>query len=109
MNLRQEYANTSIALADRAYRADGLTGNLVIGASNVAITSVVTSSSDIIPDAGDTYDLGSSTNRWQNAYINGIHHLGQTNGTAEVRATQANVTTELVPAFPTTPTLVTQL
>lgn len=101
MNLRQEYANTSIALADRAYRADGLTGNLVIGASNVAITSVVTSSSDIIPDAGDTYDLGSSTNRWQNAYINGILSIGQTNGTAEIRATQANVTTRIgTTAFP---------
>ncbi len=48
MNLRQEYANTSIALADRAYRVDGISGNLVIGASNVGITSIVTSSSDII-------------------------------------------------------------
>ena len=54
MNLRQEYSNTSIALADRAYRADGVTGNLVIGASNVAITSIVTTSSDIITDAGQT-------------------------------------------------------
>ena len=95
MNLRQEYANTSIALADRAYRADGLTGNIVIGASNVAITSLVTSASDIIPDAGDTYDLGSSTNRWQNIYVNGILSLGQTGGTAEVRATSANVTTRV--------------
>ena len=92
MNLRQEYANTSIALADRAY---GLTGNIVIGASNVAITSLVTSASDIIPDAGDTYDLGSSTNRWQNIYVNGILSLGQTGGTAEVRATSANVTTRV--------------
>ena len=89
MNLRQEYANTSIA------RADGLTGNIVIGASNVAITSLVTSASDIIPDAGDTYDLGSSTNRWQNIYVNGIISLGQTGGTAEVRATSANVTTRV--------------
>lgn len=103
MNLRQEYANTSIALADRAYRADGLTGNLVIGASNVGITSIVTSSSDIIPDAGDTFDLGSSTNRWQNAYVNGILSLGQTGGTAEVRSTAANVTTKIgTTAFPIT-------
>tara|TARA_B100000963_G_scaffold168901_1_gene146750 strand:- start:14891 stop:17056 length:2166 start_codon:yes stop_codon:yes gene_type:complete len=103
MNLRQEYANTSIALADRAYRADGLTGNLVIGASNVAITSIVTTASDIIPDAGDTYDLGSSTNRWQNAYINGILSLGQTGGSAEVRSTAANVTTRIgTTSFPIT-------
>ena len=103
MNLRQEYANTSIALADRSYRADGLTGNLVIGARNVAITSIVTSSSDIIPDAGDTYDLGSSTNRWQNIYVNGIVALGQTGGTSEVRATSANVTTRIgTTAYPIT-------
>ena len=103
MNLRQEYANTSIALADRAYRADGVTGNIVIGASNVAITSLVTSASDIIPDAGDTYDLGSSTNRWQNIYVNGTVSLGQTGGTAEVRATSANVTTRIgTTAFPIT-------
>ena len=103
MNLRQEYSNTSIALADRAYRADGITGNLVIGASNVAITSIVTTSSDIIPDAGDTYDLGSSTNRWQNVYVNGILSLGQTAGTAEVRSTAANVTTKIgTTAYPIT-------
>ena len=103
MNLRQEYSNTSIALADRAYRADGISGNLVIGASNIAITSIVTTSSDIIPDAGDTFDLGSSTNRWQNIYINGIASLGQTNGTSEVRATAANVTTRIgTTAFPIT-------
>ena len=103
MNLRKEYANTSIALADRAYRADGITGNLVIGASNVGITSIVTSSSDIIPDAGDTFDLGSSTNRWQNIYVNGILSLGQTGGTAEVRSTAANVTTKIgTTAFPIT-------
>jgi len=103
MNLRQEYANTSIALTDRAYRADGITGNLVIGASNVGITSIVTSSSDIIPDSGDTFDLGSSTNRWQNVYVNGILSLGQTGGTAEVRSTAANVTTKIgTTAFPIT-------
>lgn len=103
MNLRQEYSNTSIALADRSYRADGLTGNLVIGASNVAITSIVTSSSDIIPDSGDTFDLGSSTNRWQNIYVNGTVSLGQTGGTAEVRSTAANVTTRIgTTAFPIT-------
>ena len=103
MNLRQEYSNTSIALADRAYRADGITGNLVIGASNVAITSIVTTSSDIIPDAGDTYDLGSSTNRWQNVYVNGILSLGQTGGTSEVRSTAANVTTRIgTTAYPIT-------
>ena len=103
MNLRQEYANTSIALADRAYRADGVTGNIVIGASNVAITSLVTSASDIIPDSGDTYDLGSSTNRWQNIYVNGTISLGQTGGTAEVRSTSANVTTRIgTTAYPIT-------
>lgn len=103
MNLRQEYSNTSIALADRSYRSDGITGNLVIGASNVAITSIVTTSSDIIPDAGDTFDLGSSTNRWQNIYVNGTVSLGQTGGTAEVRATSANVTTRIgTTSFPIT-------
>ena len=36
----------------------------------------------------------------KNIYINGIVALGQTNGTAEVRATQANVTRIGTTAFP---------
>ena len=84
-NLRNEYANTSIALADRAIEADSVTGNLKIGSSYYPISSIVRSSADIVPDQGDNYDLGSSTNRWQDLHINGIAYFGQNSGTSTIR------------------------
>ncbi len=77
LNLRNEYANTSIALADRAIEADSVTGNLKIGSSYYPISTIVRSSADIVPDQGDNYDLGSSTNRWQDLHLNGIAYFGQ--------------------------------
>ena len=84
-NLRNEYANTSIALADRAIEADSVTGNLKIGSTYYPISSIVRSSADIVPDQGDNYDLGSSTNRWQDLHINGIAYFGQNGGTSTIR------------------------
>jgi hypothetical protein len=84
-NLRNEYANTSIALADRAIEADSVTGNLKIGSTYYPISSIVLTSSDIVPDAGDTFDLGSSTARWMDLHINGTAYLGQSGGSAVIR------------------------
>ena len=84
-NLRNEYANTSIALADRAIEADSVTGNLKIGSSYYPISTIVRSSADIVPDQGDNYDLGSSTNRWQDLHVNGIGYFGQSGGTSTIR------------------------
>ena len=84
-NLRNEYANTSIALADRAIEADSVTGNLKIGSTYYPISSIVRSSADIVPDQGDNYDLGSSTNRWQDLHVNGIGYFGQNGGTSTIR------------------------
>ena len=85
LNLRNEYANTSIALADRAIEADSVTGNLKIGSSYYPISTIVRSSADIVPDQGDNYDLGSSTNRWQDLHINGIAYFGQNAATSTIR------------------------
>ena len=85
LNLRNEYANTSIALADRAIEADSVTGNLKIGSSYYPISTIVRSSADIVPDQGDNYDLGSSTNRWQDLHINGIAYFGQNGATSTIR------------------------
>ena len=85
LNLRNEYANTSIALADRAIEADSVTGNLKIGSSYYPISTIVRSSADIVPDQGDNYDLGSNTNRWQDAHINGVAYFGQNSGTTTIR------------------------
>ena len=85
LNLRNEYANTSIALADRAIEADSVTGNLKIGSSYYPISTIVRSSADIVPDQGDNYDLGSSTNRWQDLHINGIAYFGQNSATSTIR------------------------
>ena len=85
LNLRNEYANTSIALADRAIEADSVTGNLKIGSSYYPISTIVRSSADIVPDQGDNYDLGSSTNRWQDLHVNGIAYFGQNGATTTIR------------------------
>ena len=85
LNLRNEYANTSIALADRAIEADSVTGNLKIGSSYYPISTIVRSSADIVPDQGDNYDLGSSTNRWQDLHLNGIAYFGQNSATSTIR------------------------
>jgi hypothetical protein len=85
LNLRNEYANTSIALADRAIEADSVTGNLKIGSSYYPISTIVRSSADIVPDQGDNYDLGSNTNRWQDLHVNGTAFFGQNSGTSVIR------------------------
>ena len=84
-NLRNEYANTSIALADRAIEADSVTGNLKIGSSYYPISTIVRSSADIVADLGDNYDLGSSTNRWQDLHLNGTAYFGQNGGSSLIR------------------------
>jgi len=46
-----------------------LSGNIT---SNVSISGTTTASGDILPSANATYDLGSSSNRWQNIYTSDL-------------------------------------
>lgn len=53
-----------------------LGGNLIIGNAPVdTVTVQADFTSDIIPDASLTYDLGSTGQRWNNLYINKINDL----------------------------------
>jgi len=78
LNLRDEYANTSIALADRAYEADTVTGNIFVGGSNVALSALVQTGEDFIPGTDLSFDLGSSTRRFSQTWS---HNLNVGNGT----------------------------
>jgi len=78
LNLRDEYANTSIALADRAYQADTVTGNIFVGGSNVALSALVQTGEDFIPGTDLSFDLGSSTRRFSQTWS---HNLNVGNGT----------------------------
>jgi len=80
LNLRDEYANTSIALADRAYRADAVTGNIIVGASNVALSALVQTGGSFVPATDVTYDLGNSTNRFSQTWSQYVNVGNGTNG-----------------------------
>ena len=80
LNLRDEYANTSIALADRAYRADAVTGNIVVGASNVALSAIVQTGGSFVPATDVTYDLGNSTNRFSQTWSQYVNVGNGSNG-----------------------------
>lgn len=80
LNLRDEYANTSIALADRAYRADAVTGNIIVGASNVALSALVQTGGSFVPATDVTYDLGNSTNRFSQTWSQYVNVGNGSNG-----------------------------
>ena len=50
----------------------GVEGQVDINGS-VSITGVTTFSNHVLPNANDTYDLGSSSQRWRNVYTNDLN------------------------------------
>ena len=55
-----------------------LGGNIQIGdADTDSITITADLSSSIIPDADNTYDIGSSAKQWKDIYVNGIGYIDQ--------------------------------
>ena len=50
----------------------GVEGQVDINGS-VSITGITTFSNDVLPNANDSYDLGSSSQRWRNVYTNDLN------------------------------------
>jgi len=82
LNLRTEYDTTSLALSQRAYRADAAyrlnLGNVGADGANVSATEVIHTGRSYIPDATNTYNIGSSSFRFADSFT-GTLYVG--NGT----------------------------
>ena len=70
-----------------------ISGNLTFGSADTdSITITADIASNLIPDADDTYDIGSSSKEWRDLYIDGTAYLDAINfnGTA-ITATAAEI------------------
>jgi hypothetical protein len=92
LNLRSEYNTTSLALSERAYRADAAytlnLGSVGSDGSNISATAVIHTGRSYVPDATNTYNIGSSTYRFADTFT-GTLYVG--NGTSGAIATAGNV------------------
>jgi len=78
INLRSEYAATSVPLAERAYRADaayvlnvgGSPGS--DGASNVSASAVIHTGTGYVPVSDNSFSLGSSSYKFATAYAGAV-------------------------------------
>ncbi len=91
LNLRSEYDTTSLALSERAYRADAAfvlnTGTYGADGSNIAAANVVHVNNSYVPGTSGL-TLGSSSSRFADTYT-GALYLG--NGTTGYLYTAGNV------------------
>lgn len=68
-----------------------LRGNVNIGSTNTNnVTFVADVDSNILPETNITYDLGSSTQKWRNLYVNGLVASSVTAANASAPAAPAN-------------------
>ncbi len=83
LNLRSEYDTTSLALTDRAYRADAAyvinTGSVGSDGSNVSANNVIHTGRGYVPTTNNSFSLGSSSFRFADLHT-GTVYLG--NGTS---------------------------
>jgi len=83
LNLRSEYDTTSLALTDRAYRADAAyiinTGSVGSDGSNVSANNVIHTGRGYVPTSNNAFNLGSSSFRFADLHT-GTVYLG--NGTS---------------------------
>jgi hypothetical protein len=72
MNLRDEYAATAVALAERAYKADTTykinLGNIGSPGSNIDAGSIITTLGSYIPTTDDAFTLGSASSKFAEMY-----------------------------------------
>lgn len=82
LNLRSEYNTTSLALSERAYRADAAyrlnLGSFGSDGANVSATAVIHTGRSYVPDATNTYNIGSASFRFADTFT-GTLYVG--NGT----------------------------
>jgi len=92
LNLRSEYNSTSLALSERAYRADvayGINlGSFGSDGANISASEVIHTGRSYVPNATNTYNIGSSSFRFADTYT-GTLFLG--NGTSGSVLTAGNV------------------
>tara|TARA_B100000900_G_scaffold415327_1_gene444806 strand:- start:3980 stop:5830 length:1851 start_codon:yes stop_codon:yes gene_type:complete len=76
MNLRSEYAATSVALAERAYKADTAykinLGNIGSPGSNVDAGSIITTLGSYVPTTDDAFTLGTSGKKFADVFTGAI-------------------------------------
>lgn len=82
LNLRTEYDTTSLALSQRAFRADAAyrlnLGSVGSDGANISATEVIHTGRSYTPDATNTYNIGSSSYRFADTFT-GTLYVG--NGT----------------------------
>jgi hypothetical protein len=92
LNLRTEYDTTSLALSERAYRADAAyrlnLGSVGSDGANISATEVIHTGRSYTPDATNTYNIGSSSFRFADAFT-GTLYVG--NGTSGAIFAAGNV------------------
>lgn len=92
INLRSEYDTTSLALSERAYRADATytlnLGSIGSDGANISATEVIHTGRSYVPDATNTYNIGSSSYRFADTYT-GTLYVG--NGTTGAINTAGNI------------------
>jgi hypothetical protein len=92
LNLRSEYDTTSLALSERAYRADAAyrlnLGSVGSDGANISATEVIHTGRSYTPDATNTYNIGSSSFRFADAFT-GTLYVG--NGTSGAIFAAGNV------------------
>jgi hypothetical protein len=84
MNLRQAYSDTSVPLADLAVSATSANALLVSGSPIASAGFYHTGSTNLIPNNTDTASLGTSTQRFNNAFLGGSITLGSSSAGDEV-------------------------
>ena len=92
LNLRSEYDTTSLALSERAYRADATytlnLGSVGSDGANISATEVIHTGRNYVPDATNTYNIGSNSYRFADTFT-GTIYVG--NGTTGAIHTAGNV------------------
>lgn len=92
LNLRSEYDTTSLALTDRAYRADAAyvlnTGTFGSDSANISANDVIHTGRGYVPASSNSYNLGSATYKFADLHT-GTVYLG--NGTSGTLATAGTV------------------
>jgi len=84
MNLRRAYSDTSVPLADLATSATSANALLISGSITPSAGFYHTGSTNLIPTNTDTASLGTSTQRFNNAFLGGSITIGSSSAADQV-------------------------
>jgi hypothetical protein len=84
LNLRTEYNTTSLALSERSYRADAAyklnLGSVGSDGANISASEVIHTGRNYIPDATNTYNIGSASYRFADTFTGSLYVGNGTSG-----------------------------